>query len=297
MPPEFASQIPSIAFQVPDLDGMARLELIGSDNTTAACVQSVINNGKTANQPSVSYVTAGMAAAALAISAISALGAAGSGSSAAGPSPNFGDVMFWFQNVAMNGMLSVDYPPVYRAFAKNFSWSTGLVQWAQMQKSIDDFRSKSGGNLTDNSVEFLMNATLVYTREGVNMVKNAKRSNIDWGMGTLVVRENINITQGGNNTDSGGDNKVMHYVSGIQAYIEQLKIPSANAFMTVLLMFAIVIAAIAVCILLFKVILEVWALFASFPKRLTGFRKRYWGFLAGTIVRIVSILGRTHCGT
>ena len=44
--------------------------------------------------------------------------------------------------------------------------------------------------------------------------------------------------------------------------------------MTVLLIFAIVIAAVTVAILLFKVILETWALCGNFPKRLTGFRKR-----------------------
>ena len=58
------------------------------------------------------------------------------------------------------------------------------------------------------------------------------------------------------------------------------EITTANTFMTVLLFFAIVIAAIAVSILLFKVILETWALFGSFPKKLTSFRKRYWGMLA-----------------
>ena len=59
---------------------------------------------------------------------------------------------------------------------------------------------------------------------------------------------------------------------------------------TVLLVFAIVIAAITVGILLFKVILETWALFASFPKKLTGFRKRYWSILAKTIVNLILLL-------
>ncbi|KAI5807481.1 hypothetical protein DFH27DRAFT_640344 [Peziza echinospora] len=286
MPTEFASLIPDIAFQVPDLDGLARLELLSSDTgLPVACVESVVHNGKTANQPAVTYVTAGIAAAALVLSAVSAVGAAGAGGSAAGPSPNFGDVMFWFQSIATNGMLSVEYPPVYRSFAKNFAWSTGLVQWTQLQKSIDNFRSSTGGNTTENSVEYLMNATLVYTQNGADIVKEDRKRG-------LYAREDINYEQkpydGNSTVEENGT--VMKYVSGIEAYVEQLKIPSANTFMTVLLMFACLIAAIAVCILLFKVILEVWALFASFPKRLTGFRKRYWGFLAGTIVRIILIL-------
>ncbi|KAF8422707.1 hypothetical protein EV426DRAFT_702522 [Tirmania nivea] len=293
MPTEFVSQIPAIAFKVPDLDGIARLELKAEDGTALACVESIVNNGKTASQPAVSYVTAAIAATALALSAISAVGAAGVGGSTAGVSPNFGDVMFWFQSVATNGMLSVDYPPVYRSFVQNFAWSTGLVEWTQVQKGIDFFRQSTGGNTTRMSVEFLMNATLVYNRTGADNAKNSKRSLEASLENFLYPRANINFEQRSNVTDqppAEDQSQIMHYVDGIEAYVEQLKIPSANTFMTVLLMFAILIAAIAVLILLFKVILEVWALFASFPKRLIGFRKRYWGFLAGTIVRIILIL-------
>jgi hypothetical protein len=42
--------------------------------------------------------------------------------------------------------------------------------------------------------------------------------------------------------------------------------------------------------LLFKVILETWALFASFPKSLTGFRKRYWGTMGRTIVNLILVV-------
>jgi len=302
IPPNFASMIPAIAFQIPDLDGMAKLELKSVDsNQQLACLQSVVQNGKTANQPGVQYVTAGIAAAALVLSGVSALGAAGAGSGA-GPSPNFGDVMFWFQNVAMNGMLSVNYPPVYRSFVSNFAWSTGIIPWEDMQRSIDGFRKATGGHLKGNSIDDLLNSTLVYSSdsstEAGNSTANKTRRALDWTVAQIYERAvEVNGTAiAGNGTNStstnGAQDKVMHYVHGVQAYVEKLQIPSANTFMTVLLIFAIVIAAIAVCILLFKVILEAWSLFGSFPKSLTGFRKRYWGFLATTIVRLVSHLAR-----
>ncbi|CAZ81917.1 unnamed protein product [Tuber melanosporum] len=301
IPAQFASMIPAIAFQIPDLDGMAKLELKSSeDNSQLACLQSVVQNGKTANQPGVQYVTAGIAAAALVLSGVSALGAAGAGTGA-GPSPNFGDVMCWFQNVAMNGMLSVNYPPVYRSFVSNFGWSTGIIPWEGMQRSIDGFRKVTGGDLTKNSIDYLMNATLVYSGDGGSESGNTTASNktrraLDWTVAQVFERavEVNGTTIAGNGTNSTSTDdaqaKVMHYVEGVQAYVEKLQIPSANTFMTVLLVFAIVIASIAVCILLFKVILETWSLFASFPKSLTGFRKRYWGFLATTIVRLVLVL-------
>lgn len=64
----------------------------------------------------------------------------------------------------------------------------------------------------------------------------------------------------------------------------------SNQRRTVLLVFAVVVGAVTIGILLLKVILETWALFASFPKRLTGFRKRYWRLLANTIVNLILIL-------
>jgi len=295
--PQIAANVPDIAFKIPDLDGVATLQLRSKDNNAElACLTSVVANGKTMNVPEAKYITAGIAAAALLLSGISALGA-GAGGSAAGCSPNFADVIFWFQNIAMDGMLSVSYPSVYRSFTDNFQWSTGLFSWDAMQASIDSFRQGTGGNTTEMSIEYLIkNKTLVYDPSFANgtSTKDVMKRGLDHAFGGLWARD-VNIAVNGTNSDGTTaeatetqNDKVMTYVHGIQAKVETLRIPSANTFMTVLLIFCIVIAAVCVCILLFKVILEVWALFASFPKALTGFRKRYWMFLLTTIVRIVS---------
>lgn len=260
-----------------------------------ACIQSTVNNGKTAEVPAVSYVAAGIAAAALLLTGLSALGSAGSAGGHS-QSPNFGDIIGWFQSIAQNGMLSVSYPPVYRSFSKNFAFSGGLIPWNSMQSSIDNFRKATGGNLTEDSVEYLRNSTLVYS-PGSKPDPTAPHKRALGGLfgaPALYTRDEvstaINGTQSGNSTNSSEDNKVTHIVSGIQGYVEQLTIPQSNTFMTVLLIFAIVLAAIAVGILLFKVILETWALFGSFPKKLTGFRKRYWGLLARTITNLILLL-------
>ena len=189
----------------------------------------------------------------------------------------------------MNGMLSVNYPPIYRSFTKNFAFSTGLVPWSQMQSSIDNFRNSTGGNLTADSVTYLQNATLVYpsaangssiTRRGLEYLALAMRD----------VSTSVGAPSSSSNSSSNSTSAPLHLVHGIQGYVEQLEIPQANTFMTVLLVLAIVIAAIAAGILLFKLILELWALFGSFPKNLTGFRKRYWGFLGRTIVNLILLL-------
>ncbi|EXJ69326.1 uncharacterized protein A1O5_07362 [Cladophialophora psammophila CBS 110553] len=285
IPSEYTSLIPSIAYSLPDLDGTAQMVLKAKDGQELACIQSGVSNGKTTDVPAVSYVAAAIAAGALAVSLIGAA-ASGAHPGTTSSSPGFFEVMWWFQGMAMNGMHSVNYPGVYRSFAKNFAFSTGLISWGGLQNSIDSFRAHTGGNLTDNSYDYLRNATLVFPDGSTTSTTTgiAKRSV------ALALRQ---ITTSVNDTsaDSGESNsKESHLVKGIQGYVEQLTIPEANTFMTVLLIFVIVIAAIVVGILLFKVILEAWSLFGRFPQSLATFRKEYWRIMAQTITNLVFLL-------
>lgn len=276
------------------MDGQAKLQLKSLDGgDEVACIKSELSNGRSVQLPGVSYAAVGVAGAALVVSGLSAIGAAGH-AGAASSSPGFGEVMGWFHSMATNGMLSVNYPPIYRNFAKNFAFSTGLIPWDQMQMAIDGFRSSTGGNLTDNSYNFLRNATLVYSN-GSSSDANPKMKrglNLVVGAGDLAARS-VSTSYNESDTDQedkGDDGGLKHVISGIDAYVEQLTIPRANTFMTVLLIFAIVIAAIAVGILLLKVILEAWALYGNFPKKLRNFRNDYWGLLGRTITNLILVL-------
>ena len=300
MPPQFVGEIPAIAFNVPDLEGGAKMELKSLDGgKDLACIESQVTNGKTFEAPAVPYIAAGICGAALLVSSFAAVGNMGHTGGHA-PAPNFGDVFGWFQSMSLNGMMSVGYPPVYRSFSRNFAFAGGLIPWNSMQMSIDSFRAKTGGNLTEDSVPYLRNATLVNGDDSASGTQRMTKRAVEFFFEPhLVSRDTavtVNGTQAGNSTTSANGtssdsgSKVTHVVHGIQGYVEQLTIPQANTFMTVLLVFAIVIAAIAVGILLLKVILETWALFGSFPKKLTSFRKRYWGLLARTIVNLILLL-------
>jgi Transient receptor potential (TRP) ion channel/ML-like domain len=286
IPSNFADKIPSIAFSVPDLEGQGKLELKAKNGgQNLACIQSSVGNGKTFDVPAVSYIAAGIAAAALGLSALGALSASGQ-PGASTPSPSFTEVMFWFQGMAMNGMHSVDYPPIYRKFAKNFGFSTGLIPWGSMQTSIDGFRGHTGGNLTEASYGYLKNASLVYN-DGSKANTTDSIAKRGWELVIRQVETTVNGTDSSNATSSG---HTPHFVKGIQGYVEQYTVPAANTFMTVLLVFAIVIAAVAVGILLFKVILEAWAIFGKFPEKLTTFRKEYWRVMAQTITNLIFLL-------
>jgi hypothetical protein len=290
--------IPSIAFAVPDIEADATLQLKSLDSgAEVACLTSTVSNGKTVSIPAVSYVAAAVAGAALIATGVSALGAAAGGGSTAGAgttSPNFSEIVGLFQGFAMNGMMSVNYPTVYRSFTKNFAFSTGLIPWTAMQTSIDSFRQATGGNLTDDNIQFLLNnATLIYSEDETTTSNSSSKfrrsmSFVEEILAREVTTSVSNSTTASNSTSS--ESKVEVLVSGIKAYAEELSVPDANTFMTVLLIVAILVAVIAVGILLFKVLLETWALFASFPESLTSFRIHYWGTMARAIVQLILVL-------
>ena len=237
IPESYASQIPSIAFSIPDLDGQATLKLTSKDGgQELSCIQSGVTNGQTLQVPAVSYVAVGVAGAALLLTGLSALGSAGTvGAHAA--SPSFSAVMGWFQSMAMNGMLSVNYPPVYRSFTKNFAFSGGLIPWAAMQTSIDNFRGVTGGNLTTENFLYLQNASLVFTDGSSNTGMPVKRSLQEIANALILdardLTTNVNGTQTGPDGATNGTSatKVTQLVHGIQGYVEQLTIPQANTFM------------------------------------------------------------------
>ncbi|KAF1356436.1 hypothetical protein BDV97DRAFT_287282 [Delphinella strobiligena] len=284
VPTSYSSEIPTIAFTVPDLEGAATVQLISnSDSSELACVQSTVTNGHSMNIAAATYAAAGIAGGALAVSALgSVMGGMHTGVGAT--SPSFGEVFGWFQGIATNGMLSVKYPTIYQSFTKNFGFSTGLVSFASMQNSIDSFRSRTGGNLTDDNYQYLQNATLVFSN-GANS-SSLKRRSLEH---LILTRDSINATDAGNATTSGSQT-ITHYVKGMQAYVEQLSIPQANTFMTILLIVAIVVASITCGILLLKVILEAFSLRGNLSKPLESFRKRYWWRLAKTLTNLVLLL-------
>lgn len=268
IPPEAASQIPSIAFSIPDIALQATLSFKNVDGKNVGCVVADLGNGRTINSPTITYIAAGVVAAALLISgATTLLGAngGGDGGPASGFTPNFTEMIGWFQTLATSGMLSVNYPPLYREFTERFAFSTGLISWPKMQASINTFRSKTGGNTTANNLSSLKNTTGLATRD-LPVISNATAPDTS-----------TNLTQ----------------IPGIQKYVVQTGILPQNTFMTVFLIACIVILVICVSILLFKAILEAWSLLASFPKSLTTFRKRYWG----TIFRTNVLLINTFYGT
>ncbi|KAI2624813.1 hypothetical protein GGS21DRAFT_541183 [Xylaria nigripes] len=290
---QLAGRIPALAFQVPDIAAQARLELTPVDNDNIlGCVEFQVINGKTVDVPGLPYVAAGIAAGALAVGGASAMSAAASGAGAAGGAgssagsaamnPTFGEVFGVFHGFALNGMMSAQLPQVYRRFSKNFAFSTGLIPWTDMELGIDNFRAKTGGNVTKDSVQLLQKTTLVYP-DGTITNGDGSLSKRSFQSGYLAVRDVDNST-------NPADTSIRTAVQGIRSFANSLAVPASNTFMTVLEIVTIALATIIVCILLLKVILEVCAFYGKFPNFLPNFRKHYRSFIARTITNLILLL-------
>jgi len=98
-----------------------------------------------------------------------------------------------------------------------------------------------------------------------------------------------------------GDNLMLFLASLLLSKVLLFPLPSTlskliaadlsfSTFMTVLVIFLIVLAGIAVAMLAFKVILELWALCGHLSKRWEQIRSEYWRILMTTLVRVILIV-------
>ncbi|KAG5360136.1 putative membrane protein [Yarrowia sp. B02] len=192
VPEKYTRGIATIAYKIPDLEGLITIQLYNADTgENLGCFRTEISNGNSTQTDSVKYVTMGIIAAALAAAAASSAGGgggaggAGSGGGGAGGgtgaaagahgaapaaaqgpaggfhAPGFVELFNSVQGIATAGMMSVNYPSVYSSFSQNVGWSVGIISWDGLQHQIDEFRNSTGGNLRKSSLTQLKQATLI----------------------------------------------------------------------------------------------------------------------------------------
>jgi hypothetical protein len=143
VPSSVAKQIPGIAYQIPDIDGIAKIWINDTNGTPLGCVEAFLNNGKTVDQKVVGWVTAIIAGGALLSSAI----ASGLGHSNTAAHVSSAAVLLfgYFQAVAIAGMVSVRLPPIVASWTQNFQWSMGIIELSFMQTIFTWYIKSTGG--------------------------------------------------------------------------------------------------------------------------------------------------------
>ena len=281
LPSDIWNQIPDIVFRIPDLNGVVHMSMLAA-GATLMCLEAPVSNGESLSSRTGQIVTGSIVAGTLFIAngatIVAALSSGSPAGSVNGPvahSPNLSEMFLWFQTLALHGALSVNYPGVYRSFTGNFGWTMGVISWNTMQESIDWFRSRTGGNLTDSSIQTLATELLVFdSTEG----QSGSTASIQFGQ------------DGTRATTTETTSKVTQVVTGIKAFVEQLRVPSENTFMTMLLVLLILLSSIILISILLKAILYLWALSDRFPKRLAKLHNGYWRNITSLLVRIMLVI-------
>lgn len=166
------SEIPGIAFTVPDIDAVARIIVRYYNGTEVACIQASFSNGKTVSHTAAKWVTAVVAGLGLLASAM--LSAFGNSNSASHISANAMSLFLYFQSVVIVSMEHVqEVPPIAAAWAENLSWSMGLIRTQFMQDIFRWYVQSTGGtpltNLTSETISILVQRSFNKFKRAIGM--------------------------------------------------------------------------------------------------------------------------------
>ncbi|KAK7991999.1 transient receptor potential (TRP) ion channel domain-containing protein [Apiospora saccharicola] len=278
-------QVPSIAYNFPDLDATVRVFLNmtdgdGSSNkgTSVACVEADISNGKTVDKVGVKWALAVVSGFALCSSAI--INGLGHSNAAAHIASGALSLFGFFQAQAMLGLTAVHLPPVVQAWTQDFQWSMGIIKVGFMQDIFTWYQRATGGtpstifdSLTTVSVQVekrgLPETAMNVFRRTAEMMPKAT---------TLMRRANVQ-------TGSGS-----YIVYGIQRVAFRAGIETTNLFMTGLTFFCLFVLITALSVAAFKG----WCEVAAKQKWIKGdtfleFRNGWLTVLKGILFRLTLI--------
>lgn len=140
--------IPQIAYDIPDFEGYARMQLFSnSSKTEIACFQAVMRNGATFSQPKAIGSILGVFTA---VALVASFATAAYGVSIPHMRTHYAHsisllvVFEAFQSIFFSGALSLNWPSVLSAWWSNFAWAAGLIPIHGMIRSLDSFAGVSG---------------------------------------------------------------------------------------------------------------------------------------------------------
>ncbi|KAF4125732.1 Transient receptor potential (TRP) ion channel [Geosmithia morbida] len=144
IPEDAASEIPGIAYTVPDLDAKVKVFVnMTKTDESVACIEAEFSNTKTVDLIGIKWATAVIAGLALVSSAV--ISGLGHTNAAAHIAANSLALFSYFQAQAMVGLTAVDMPPIAQAWTQNFQWSMGIIKAPFMQTIFTWYQRATGG--------------------------------------------------------------------------------------------------------------------------------------------------------
>lgn len=266
-------KIPSIAYGVPDLDGLVRIHINNTKtNESVACVEAYLSNGKTVYQKAVGWVLAVIAGLALLASAVSS--GLGHSNTAAHVAANTLSLFGFFQVQAIVGMTSVPLPPIVASWTQNFQWSMGIIRVSFLQ-DICTWYQRSTGGTPSTLLSTLATASVQVQKRSMEVAHS------------LFLRAYDQMTK---RASTYADTAKVVTVRGITRVGFRAQIEPTNIFLTGLIFFMIFVVLTALGVALFKAFCE-GAVKAGWFKgnKFEDFRNGWKIVLKGILFRLV------HC--
>ncbi|KAI4736192.1 TRP-domain-containing protein [Aureobasidium sp. EXF-12298] len=278
LPADAISQIPGIAYTVPDLDAKVQVYVNSTDTGRAtACVQAELTNGKTVDQKGVSWAVAVIAGLALLVSAITS--GLGHSNTAAHVAANTLALFGYFQAQSLVGMTAVPLPPIVASWTQNFQWSMGIIRVGFLQDIATWYQRSTGGTpstvlseLSTESVEVQkrsLHAAQRLIARGVmklhQLLPRATSTTTDAATKTIVLR-------------------------GIERVGFRAKIELTNIFLTGYIFLLIFVVFVVLGVIIFKFICEGLVKMGKMKgDKFQDFRNGWTTVLKGILFRLVLI--------
>ena len=281
IPPDTVKQVPSIAYGVPDLDGVVRIYIKDRDSKqNLACVEAELSNGKTVDQKAVGWTTAVIAGLALIASAVTS--GLGHSNTAAHVAANAISLFSFFQAQAIIGMTSVRLPPVVASWTQNFQWTMGIIRVGFLQDLCTWYQRSTGG--TPSTILSTLSTASVEVQK-----RSLGKRAVETTHKLFLRAYNEFVKRSRPATGDQSKTKTV-VVSGIKRVGFRQHIELTNIFLTGLIFFIIFIAFVAIGVALFKGFCEI-AVKAGWFKgdKFEDFRTGWKIVLKGILFRIVLI--------
>ncbi|KAG1895555.1 uncharacterized protein F5891DRAFT_1058028 [Suillus fuscotomentosus] len=302
-----SDKIPSIAFQIPDLEAYAQLSLTEvNTGVLKACVQATLSNGWSTHQVAVEWATGALALLAL-LSAFCYSFTPGT----LAPFRLF-DLLYLYQWTASTALLDLNYSSVYRAFTTNFAWAMCLFPasaTSPIQTSINNMRHLTGGNMADatgGSAVALVNRKLSPYNAMSSSTFSASSDQYA-GIGTENLWASFNTSSANYVSDisvasvqelsAAGDVQLVTPSSanvlqaGVPIYVNSVGIATANSFMTVFLVVLMIAATLLAVLFIGYCVLAATSRYRRRTGRyIADWHHRYLSFARAWLLRVCLIV-------
>ncbi|KAK1969206.1 TRP-domain-containing protein [Colletotrichum sublineola] len=294
--------IPSIALDIPDFEGSARIQIFAnSSQTEIGCFQAVMRNGNSFSHPAaISSILGVFTLAALLASFATAIYGVSIPHMRMHYAHSLSVLVIFetFQTVFFSGAMSVDWPSVLPAWWSNFGWAAGMIYSEKMVDSIDGFAGVTGNASQVGGA----GSTVINTGGGLVQQIYGRSLNTfpapgDAGPIQNIVQRAVRTYNTSNPYEyywagdpvSPGMPTPGKWV-GFAGDLSALGIPAADAFTLGLIWWLVTIGLVTVSITLFKFTLDMLVGVKLLKEdRFLYFRNHLGGYLAAGILRTLLV--------